>query len=247
MSLLWIVAVSMTPGIEQVPTETLGDPGYRRAWGYPDHPVMAALMDRIRGDGGYDPQRHGTLHVKADPEGGMERVSLPREHHISGFGENSGHALAFALHHLGHTSVPAMVTRDAPRKAEKDPTRARVFYHGTTTDQPLSEITPLSERHPHRKMLDSGEHKGNTFSDPGFAYATTDRDDAWHWAQEAWHKNPVGMPRVFKVRRRGPVEADPNFSGHSNAGQVRSRHGFDVVGEEPMPHGIRHIYHDDGE
>ena len=112
----------------------------------------------------------------------------------------------------------------------------RVLYHGTCTDRPLEEITPLSQRGRRSRVSDS---------DPDYAYATSDPDDAWHWAEEAWHKASTGIPRVFRVRSRGPVETDPNFSHHDNPAQVRSRHGFDVLGEEPMPHDLRDLYLDD--
>lgn len=243
MSLLWIEAARAgREGIEHLPTVSLGDERMRRAWGSPDHPRMAELMDRIRSDGGYDPERHGLLHTRIREDGKPGWMTLPGEHQIPGFGENSGNALAFALHHLGHDHVPVMVTRDRPVPIrETDPTRARVFYHGTTAEGDLGQILPASQ---------SGasviyQHQTN----PDYAYATTDKNHAWNWAQEA-HHNTGGRPRVFKVRRRGPVEPDEPYdrAGYSRSisdSDVRSRHGFDVVGEEPMPHGIRHLYGDE--
>lgn len=248
MSLLWIEAASVgKTGVEHLPTQSLIDPMYLRAWGHPDHPPMAALMNRLHGDGGYDPEHHGLLHTTIQEDGRLGFTRLPPEHQIEGFGDNSGSALAIALHHLGHEHVPVMVTRKGSPAASADPIHAPVLYHGTAADRALTEITPLSDRHPHLRVPERSEYKGGngTYSDPGFAYATADPDDAWHWAQEAWHKNPRGIPRVFRVRGRGPMEPDPNFSHHDNPQQVRSRHGFDVVGEEPMPHDIRHLYEDE--
>lgn len=243
MSLLWIEAARAgVEEVEHLPVASLGEEAMRRAWGHPDHPRMAELMNRIRSDGGYDPERHGLLRTRIREDGKPGWVSLPKEHEIPGFGENSGNALVNALHNLGHEHVPVMVTRDRPAPTrETNSTRARVFYHGTTAEGDLDQILPASQ---------SGagviyQHQ----TDPDYAYATTNKNDAWHWAEMA-HHNTGGHPRVFKVRRRGPVEPDVPYdrSGNSRSisdTDVRSRHGFDVIGEEPMPRHMRHMYGDE--
>lgn len=244
MSLLWIEAARTAREgvVEHLPVASFIDPTYRSAMA-PDRPKMADLLHKLHGDGGYDPQRHGMLQAHFDAEGTLRRLRLPANHQVAGFGEMAPTALAHALEHLGHEHVPVMVTRDRPAPTrETNPTRARVFYHGTTAEGDLDRILPASQ---------SGasviyQHQ----TDPDYAYATTSKDDAWTWAQKAWD-NTGGRPRVFKVRRRGPVEPDEPYDRAGNSrsvsdSDVRSRHGFDVIGEEPMPHHMRHMYEDEG-
>lgn len=245
MSLLWIqtVAVTMTSSVEQFPLSrlrSLTEP-FRGAW-TPDHPAMTALMSKIREDGGYNPRAHGRLDFNTEDHlgsGDPSNLRLAREeHNRPEFGDHTAHALALALEHLGHERVWGVVHHPvAPETPEKDPTKGRVFYHGTTTDQDLKEILPASQ---HGR---GSIHPGSV--DPDYAYATPHLDNAWQWADKAWD-NRGGHRRVFKVRRKGPVELDPrdNDSGGSRnnyEGDVRSRHGFDVIGEMPMPEHWRHL------
>jgi hypothetical protein len=109
-----------------------------------------------------------------------------------------------------------------------------VYYHGTAkvpSWQP-TEITPQTGRR--------GKPTFPHDTDPDYAYATKDPANAWNYAEKAWHSTTVGHPRVFRVKPRGPVEKDPQRDERGELrnnweGDVRSRHGFDVVGEEPMP------------
>lgn len=84
-------------------------------------------------------------------------------------------------------------------------------------------------------------------SEPGYAYATGDPNDAWYWAERAWMDHPVDLPHpptVYMVRPTGPVEKDPTrtpegTSRNNLEGDVRSQHPFEIVDEMPMPESRR--------
>lgn len=105
------------------------------------------------------------------------------------------------------------------------------LYHGTV-EHVRGAVTPLASRKGGRATFPSD-------TDPEYAYATKKPEDAWNYAEKAWHASDRGHPRVFKVKPRGPVEKDPAFGEHGSRsnyeGDVRSKHGFDVVSEEQMP------------
>ena len=114
-------------------------------------------------------------------------------------------------------------------------TGAGDLYHGTTqTFRVGDHITPAVQH--------GGEVAFPHTTSREHAYATSDPSNAWHYAETAWNNADAGgtHPKVYRVRPLGPVEDDPTHtpSGESRGtftGDVRSKHGFEVVGEEPMP------------
>ena len=109
------------------------------------------------------------------------------------------------------------------------------YFHGTTqTFKPGDHITPASQ---HGKgvafpNMTSREH----------AYATPDESTAWHYAEAAWNNADIGgtHPKVYRVKPLGHTEDDPTHDQYGASrgtftGDVRSKHGFEVVGEQPMP------------
>jgi hypothetical protein len=107
------------------------------------------------------------------------------------------------------------------------------LYHGTVARPDIAGgVTPVASSK--WRKVNFGE------TDPEYAYATSNLADAWHYAELAWGTHAHGHPRVFRVKARGPIEKDPSLGpeGRSRGGfehDVRSRHGFDVLGEEEMP------------
>lgn len=113
------------------------------------------------------------------------------------------------------------------------------YFHGTITSfEPGDRITP-AEQHSQRVNFPN-------VTDRGHAYATSDEDNAWHYAEKVWDAAPThhphfgNPPKVYRVRPLGPVEADPSHDEHGQsrdnfAGDVRSKHGFEVLHEVPMP------------
>jgi hypothetical protein len=115
------------------------------------------------------------------------------------------------------------------------PKEDQKFYHGTTVPNV-------------KKILPANAHKGHVVF-PGdtsleHAYATTKHDDAWDYAEKAWSGDPhQRRPRVYEVKPIGGlkhVEEDPRFteSGRTrsnNANDYRSKKGWHVVREVPMP------------
>lgn len=105
------------------------------------------------------------------------------------------------------------------------------FYHGTTREN-LTHVLPPHEHgagvmFPHDTSRDH-------------AYASNNASDAWDYAEKAWGATEKGVPRVYEVRPRGEHEQDPPFDQHGNSrsnfsGDRRSRHGWNVVRELPMP------------
>lgn len=77
-------------------------------------------------------------------------------------------------------------------------------------------------------------------TDPSFAYATPHEDDAWNYAEKAWHSTSHGRPRVFQVESLGDHEEDPAFDQHGRSrsnftDDRRSQQGWRVLREMPMP------------
>ncbi len=105
------------------------------------------------------------------------------------------------------------------------------LYHGTTREH-LDEILPAVE-HGHGVVFPHD-------TDQGYAYATPNLSDAWAYAEKAWHASGDGIPRVYRVEALGDVEPDPQQDAHGRQrgnfeADVRSRAGFAVVEEMPMP------------
>lgn len=122
----------------------------------------------------------------------------------------------------------------APGRAQK--TGPKTYYHGTTVAG-VTHILPASSHGGHVTFPHdtSREH----------AYATTDKNDAWDYAQRAWHAagGESGPPRVYQVRPIGGhknVEKDPELDSTGRRrlnfeNDHRSKHGFEVVREMKMP------------
>lgn len=113
------------------------------------------------------------------------------------------------------------------------------FYHGTVQSlQPGDHVLPAHE------------HGGAVMfphdTDHAYAYATPHEDNAWDYAERAWqsagldHPHFGNPPKVYRVRSLGDHEPDPT---HDATGRqrgnfdtdVRSKHGFEVMEEMPMP------------
>jgi hypothetical protein len=108
------------------------------------------------------------------------------------------------------------------------------WYHGTTVPN-LRHVLPVNQ---HRKRVSWPEDTSHEH-----AYATSDEDDAWEYAQAAWHDGG-GRPRVYEVHPKGHVEQDPSTrpdgsSRGDHERDYRSKDGFNVVRELPFPHDWR--------
>lgn len=105
------------------------------------------------------------------------------------------------------------------------------FFHGTVRAG-LRSIQP-AEQH----------GKGVVFphdTDTGHAYAASSEADAWNYAEKAWHASGTGIPRVYEVEPKGAYEPDPQTDAAGRmrgnlAGDVRSKAGFKVKRQLPMP------------
>jgi hypothetical protein len=102
------------------------------------------------------------------------------------------------------------------------------FFHGTTSNfEPGDEILPPSRRTPDIKPLYDE-------TDPEAAYASTTPEQAWFWAESAGDRtrDRGARPRVFGVEPLGKVLPDLHSLSDDD---VRSREGWRVLGEIPMP------------
>lgn len=109
------------------------------------------------------------------------------------------------------------------------------FYHGTT----IPNV---------KRVLPANVHKGDVAfphdTSREHAYATTNHDDAWDYAEKTWNADDHGRrPRVYEVKPIGGmkhVEEDPRFDSRGNArgnyqNDYRSKKGWHVVREVKMP------------
>lgn len=181
---------------------------------------------------GYSPERHGQLGLNVTDHG--ENVY----HHAAGSEtdpEDHLHHehLLKALQASGHGEVPVHVH---DQRSDEGGEPAPKYYHGTTAED-LERI--------HSNHSSSGNFGAATHA-KGYAYATG-LNSAWHYATKA-ADHYGGTPHVYEVSPRGPVEEDPRYeNGHSRgnyADDKRSKHGFDVVGEEEMPEHLQKHYRD---
>lgn len=125
----------------------------------------------------------------------------------------------------------------------RDPSQPRPMYHGTVAED-LDQIQPAST---HRRGVVFASD-----TNPDYAYATTDPDTAWHYAEMATHASASGRPRVYVVAPTGAVETDPALDDagrpRSNfESDVRSRDPFDVLDEISRPPSKRWMDEDDDE
>lgn len=230
MSLLWRTAIvqtaSFTPEDYEDHEDISGLVGERRSRHQLSEHHINRLADSIR-QHGYDPERHGMIGVNLTDHGdnaylhsrGTEGDPEDHEHHEH---------LLHALHDTGHTTVPVHFHDQSSTGSANE---APKLYHGTTVED-LEEVKP---NHGTRGM-----HGNNgMIHEPGYAYAT-DRDSAESYADSVAMTHG-GRPRVYQVSPLGPIEKDPTYDAHGNhranyAADVRSKHGFQVVGEEDLGH-----------
>lgn len=254
MSLLWKTAIRRTAAWAPADSEEHYHPSELEGGYYPHgSPDSPYLTHRdVFGDGshvrkmtesikqhGYDPARHGQLGLNLTDHGeNIYNHATGTESHPEIPHHNHEHLLQ-ALKDSGHGPVPVHV-HDQRSDEGGDP--APRYYHGTTAED-------LEEIHPNHG---TGGNFGKFIHEPGHAYATG-KDSAWHYATQAADAYG-GTPRVYEVAPKGPVEEDPIVDAHgrlrgNNSDDVRSRHGFTVVGEEEMPEHLHHLYgeHEDDE
>lgn len=189
-----------------------------------DSEHVERLEDSIR-QHGYDPARHGQLGLNITDHG--ENIY----HHASGSETHPEDPrphehLLQALKDSRHGEVPVHVH---DQRSDEGGESAPRYYHGTTHED-------LEHVHPN---YGSSGNFGATTHEPGYAYATG-KDSAWNYAERAVDAHG-GTPHVYEVNPNGPVEKDPSRDAHgnlrgNNEDDVRSRHGFTVVDEEPSSH-----------
>lgn len=182
------------------------------------------LADSIR-QHGYSPERHGQLGLNITDHGeniyhhadGTETHPEDLQHHEH---------LLKALKDVDHGEVPVHIHDQASDPAGHS---APTYYHGTTRED-------LEEVHPNHG---TGGNFGAGTHEPGYAYATG-KASAAHYAGRAADAYG-GRPRVYQVAPLGPVEKDPERDANGTLrgnfhDDVRSKHGFQVVGEEELGH-----------
>jgi len=249
MSLLWRTAMIRTATWEPHDSEEHMHPSELEGGYYPHGGDVSYLTHRdVFGDGshvrkmaedikahGYDPAKHGQLglnltdhgeNIYNHATGSMAHPSVPHFNHEH---------LLQALKDSGHGEVPVHVH---DQRSIENGDQAPRYYHGTTEED-------LEEVHPNHG---TGGNFGKFIHEPGYAYATG-KDSAWHYAVRAADAYG-GTPHVYEVAPKGPVEEDPISDAHGNLrgnfhDDMRSKHGFQVVGEEEMPEHLRHFYNED--
>jgi GNAT superfamily N-acetyltransferase len=166
--------------------------------------------------------------IKLD-EGDLDRIrsrAPHAEHVMKGFPAalHPDHEIHDPRFHDPHAGLPEQ-QKDVPPK----------YYHGTCIPG-VTHVLPAN-RHGGPVVFASDTSRDH-------AYATTNHDDAWSYAEKAWSADDHGRrPRVYEVKPIGGhrhVEVDPrtNPDGtfRSNyANDYRSRKGWRVVREMPMP------------
>lgn len=125
-----------------------------------------------------------------------------------------------------------------------DHEEGEILYHGTS-HQHGSDDYGLDQHEPYEHISSANENgSGPTFAsniaDPGYAYASKSPRDAWHYAN-THAMETGGVPHVYRVTPTVPehLEKDPteNEHGHlrgNNASDMRSKSGFEVLGEVPL-------------
>lgn len=241
MSLLWRTALRRTAAweprnsVEHIhPSELEGDYfphsgsygsiSHRDVFGDGSH--VRQMADDIKTNG-YDPAKHGQLGLNVTDHGenlynhaagSMAHPEIPHFNHEH---------LLQALKDSGHGEVPVHVHDQSSTEEHEAPK----LYHGTTAED-LETIHPN-----HGTRGNFGNNLG--VHEPGYAYATS-RGSAEHYADQAALTHG-GRAHVYEVSPKGPTEEDPktdkagNWRGVSE-GDIRSKHGFSVVGEEDLGH-----------
>jgi hypothetical protein len=177
---------------------------------------------------GYSRERHGQLGVNVTDNGeNLYTHSRGTEAHPDHPNDHHEHLLR-ALKEAGHGEV-AVHIHDQRSDEGGDP--APKYFHGTTVED-------LEHVHPNHGTSGNFGNNG-MIHEPGYAYATS-RSSAEHYADMAAMTHG-GKPHVYEVEPRGPVEKDPKYTANGvNRGNmeddVRSKHGFSVLGEEDLGH-----------
>lgn len=149
--------------------------------------------------------------------------------------ENPQHAELLRQHTLDFHN--ATEYEPPPPKQKK-----RIYYHGTNVKN-VTHILPAAHL---------GKEGLYPETDPNYAYATTNLEDAWDHAGNAASEGT--RPRVYQVRPIGGhkhVEKDPNYypdgsyRGGVMSGDHRSPNGFEVVREMKAPKSVRQWYSDE--
>lgn len=176
---------------------------------------------------GYSPERHGQLGINVTDNGeNLYTHSRGTEADPDRLNDHHEHLL-HALRNAGHGEVPVHIHDQSSNESGQAPT----YYHGTTVED-------LEQVHPNHGTRGNFGNNGG-IHEPGYAYATG-RSSAEHYADMAALTHG-GRAHVYQVEPRGPVEKDPKYDVHGNnrgnhANDVRSRHGFSVLGEEDLGH-----------
>lgn len=228
MSLLWRTAMvrtaewAPTNEVEHMHPSELENDYYAPIHGH----HVEALAGSIR-QHGYSPERHGQLGLNITDHD--ENIY----HHAAGSESPPDHEhpheqLLKALKEVGHGEVPVHV-HDQRSNEGGEP--APKYYHGTT-------VSDLERVHPNHGTRGTFGNSGN-IHEPGYAYATS-RDSAESYADMAALTHG-GRAHVYEVSPRGPVEKDPTYDAQGThrgnyEDDMRSKHGFHVVGEEDLGH-----------
>jgi hypothetical protein len=186
---------------------------------------------------GYDPARHGQLGINVTDNGeNLYTHSRGTEAHPDHPNDHHEHLL-HALRDAGHGEVPVHIHDQSSNESGTAPT----YYHGTTEED-------LEQVHPNHGSRGTFGNNGG-IHEPGYAYATS-RSSAEHYADRAAEMRDGARPHVYQVEPKGPVEKDPTYDVHGNhrgnfTDDVRSKHGFTVMGEEDLGHDDPDEYEDE--
>lgn len=241
MSLLWRTAVVRTAAWapddseEHIhPSELEGE----KSWTELNHNHIKDLSSSIQ-QHGYSPERHGQLGLNITDNGeNLYTHARGSEAHPDHPNDHHEHLLR-ALKDADHGEVPVHIH---DQRSDEDGDPAPKYYHGTTEADLDKQIKPN-----HGTRGTFGNNGG--IHEPGYAYATG-RDSAEYYADRAAKMYDGGRPHVYEVSPRGPVEKDPKYDKNDNLrgnndDDVRSRHGFDVIGEEDLGHDDPDSYEDE--
>lgn len=229
MSLLWMTAtarpgLSLTASWAPADSEEDIHPGDLEGdWGAKLHRPEVDRMAHSIQTHGYSPERHGKLHLNITDHGeniyngGVHGSETPPEHT-----DMHHEHLLQALKDTGHGEVPVHIH---DQRSEEGGEAAPRYFHGSTEED-------LERIHPNHS---SGGNFGAATHAKGYAYATSE-PHAWTYAERAADQRDGAQPHVYEVNPRGPVEKDPTHENGYSRGNydedVRSKHGFDVIGEQ---------------
>jgi hypothetical protein len=130
--------------------------------------------------------------------------------------------------------------------------QGEILYHGTShhhdDDDTEFEDHEAYEHIAPAAQTGSGPTFASNIASPHHAYASYSPHDAWHYA-DTHSMETGGVPHVYRVTPTNPehLEPDPQEDEHgrrrgNRTHDMRSKSGFDVLGEVPMDH-VRREYH----